>query len=130
MGEIVRLLARTAAQRQGLPVGRGGQPGTALVEEQHAKFLHGASQPCLRADEAPGAEARAALQIDQPRQIVAYPAARHGLSAEDLDLLTARIGVVERDREIAVGEDDAGVPVAAHKLLLNQMCHGQFSTRP
>lgn len=130
MGKIVGLLARASAQRQRLPVGGGRKAGAALVEEQHAELLHRPPQPGLRTDEATGPEARSALQIDQPRQIVAGLAAGDGFPAEELDLLTARIGVIERNREMTVGENDAGLPVTAQEMLLDQMFHGQFSTRP
>ncbi len=115
MRQVVGLLARPAAQWQGLPVGRGGQPGAALVQEQHPEFLHRPPQPGLRTGEAPGPEAGSPLQIEQPRQFLAGPGGGHHLAAEHLDLLTAGVGVVERHGEVTVGEDEAGLTVAVQE---------------
>ncbi len=69
-GEVLGLGLGPAALRQRLPVLRTGAAGAALVEEEDAVLLHRAAEPGLPADEAAGAEAGSALQIDQPRQLV------------------------------------------------------------
>ncbi|CAM5247419.1 hypothetical protein SBADM41S_12356 [Streptomyces badius] len=115
MGEVAGLLARAAAQRQGLPVGGGGETGPPLVQEQHPELAQGPAEPGLRTDEPARAEAGAALQIDQPGQFLAGPGGGDRFPAVHLDLLAGGVAVVEGHGEEAVGEDDAGLPVTAHK---------------
>ena len=87
---------------------RGGATGAALVEQQHAEVLERAVQP-RRAARVPGRarglEARAALQVHEPRPVAAV---RVGdLPREDGDRL-ARRPVVERDVELVLGDEQAG----------------------
>ena len=113
--QIVGLLARSAAQRQGLPVGRGGEAGAALVEEEHPEFLERPAQPGLPADEPAGAEAGTALQVHQPRQIRVRLGTGDGLACVQLDPLPRRVGVIQRNVEVVVGEDDAGLAIAGQE---------------
>ncbi len=119
VGEVGGLFARAAAQGQGLPVGRGGEAGAALVEQEHAEVAQGPAEPGFGADEAARAEAGAALQVDQPGQVVADAGGGDGFPAVDLDLLAAGVAVVEGHGEVPVGEDDSGLAVTAHGELLN-----------
>ena len=121
--EVVGLLARAAAQRQGLPGGRGGEPGPALVQEQYAELPYRPAQPGLRTDETACAEAGAALQVDQPGQLLGRLPGCHGFAGEELDRLAARVVVVEGNREPAVREDESGLAVAAQ----GNSCIGCFA---
>ncbi len=110
--EVFGLLGGGAAQGQRLPVQRGGQAGAALVQQQHPVVLEGALQPGLPADEAAGAAARSALQVQQPGQGLRVLAGGDHLSPVQLDPLPVRARVVQGDGEPVVGEDRAGLAVA------------------
>lgn len=112
VGQVVGLLGRSAAQRQGLPVDRGGAAGPALVEEQDAVLGQGPVEPRLPSDEPACAEAGAALQVQQPRQCPRVLAGGDDLAGVELDLLAVRVRVVQGDGEPVVGEDRSGLAVA------------------
>jgi len=111
VGEVVGLFGGAAAQRQGLAVCGRGVAGAALVEEQDAVLLEGAAQPGRLAHETVRPEAGAALEIDQPRQVLLRLVARDDLAGVELDRLPRRVVVVEGHGEVAVGEDDSGLAV-------------------
>ncbi len=104
VGQVGGLRGRVPAQRQGLPVGRGAQPGAALVEQQDAEGLGGLGHPAVQRAGARGLAARAALQEEQPRQ-------RRGvlvLGGDDLagehgDRFAGGFRVVKRDLEVVLG---------------------------
>ncbi len=112
VGEVVGLLGGAAAQREGLAVGGGGGAGAALVQEQDAVLLQGAAEPGGAADETVRLAAGAALEVEQPRQVLVRLVARDGLAGVQLDRLPGGVGVVEGHGETAVGEDDAWLAVA------------------
>lgn len=111
MREVVGLFARAAAQRERLPVGRGGAACAALVEEEHPVVLERPVEPGLLAGEPVGAESGAALEVEEPRQVRVFLADGHRLAGEQLDALALGVVVVERHGEAAVGEDDTGLAV-------------------
>lgn len=110
--EVFGLLAGTAAQREGLPVGGRGVTGAALVEQQDAELFQGPAEPGLPSDETIRPEAGAALEVDQPGQLLPRLVARDDLAGEELDGLPVRAVVVEGHGEAVVGEDDTGLAVA------------------
>jgi hypothetical protein len=110
--EVGGLFGGAPAQRKRLPVGGSGVAGAALVQEQDAELLQSAAEPGLLADEAVRPEAGAALEVEQPRQVLVRLVARDDLAGVELDRLPRRVVVVEGHGEVAVGEDDAGLAVA------------------
>ncbi len=106
-GEVVGLLGRAAAQRQGLPGRRGRAPGAALVEQQDPVVVQGPVQPAVPAQRPARPAARAALEVEQPGQVGVLLARRDHLAGVDLDPLALRRRVVQRQLEEMVGQDDA-----------------------
>jgi hypothetical protein len=97
-----------------LPVGGGGAARPALVKKQDPVIAQGPVQPGVPPDRPLRAEARAALQEEQPGQSGAGLAGRDDLPGEQLDLPAGRIGVIERDGEGQVGEHGARLAVRNH----------------
>ena len=71
VGQVVGLRPGAAQPGQGVPGGRRGPAGAALVQQQHPVVIQRPVQPGLPAEWARAAEPGAALQVDQPRQVCA-----------------------------------------------------------
>lgn len=111
--QIGGLFGGPAAQRQRLAVGGGGGAGAALVQEEDSELLQGAAEPGPLTDETICPEARTALEVEQPRQVVPVRlTAGDDLTGVQLDGLAPGVVVVQGHGETAVGEDDAGLAVA------------------
>ncbi len=113
-GQPLRLVARGADQREGLPVQRGGAPGAALVQQQHAVVVCGASEPAalqLGVRRTGGRVAWAAFEVEQPGAFGGGGTGGGDLAGEDLDLLAVGAVVVQRHREDMVGQPEPGLPV-------------------
>ena len=83
--EVVGLLLGRAEPGEGLPGGGCRPAGAALVEQQHAVVLQGATQPAGAAGRARRPAARTALQEEQPRQVLVALARRDHLAGEHRD---------------------------------------------
>ncbi len=83
------------------------------VALQGAVVLQGAVEPVLAAHGASGGEAGAALEADEPGQVVVLAGRCDGLARSDPYVLAGGGVVVERHVEVVVGEDEAGPAVAA-----------------
>ncbi len=111
--EALGLLGGAAVQRERLAGERGGVAGAALVEEEDAVVVQGTAEPGLPTDETIRPETGSALEVDQPRQVLAVRlVAGDGLTGVELDGLARGVLVVEGHGEVAVGEDDAGLAIA------------------
>jgi hypothetical protein len=103
-------------------------PGAALVQQQDPELLERAAEPGALADETVRSEAGAALEVDQPGEVLVRLVPGDDLPGEELDRLPRGVRVVERHGEASVGEDDAGLAVAD-----GQRCSrygGFFGPRP
>lgn len=109
--EVVGLFRGAAAQWKGLAVGGRGAAGAALVEQEDSVLLESAAEPGRSADETVRAEAGAALEVDQPGQVLPRLVTGDHLTGVELDRLARRGVVVEGHGEVVVGEDDAGLAV-------------------
>ncbi|MNH18608.1 hypothetical protein D3C79_783180 [compost metagenome] len=99
MAEIVRLLVRVEMGK-GLGVDGAGVAGAALIEQQYPKLLQGPLDPAAVGTGARGAKARAALQIEQPGELVVQPVlATEGAAEQGEGLLIVRLLVVEGHAE-------------------------------
>jgi len=114
MGQVVGLGPGVPEVGQGAPVGGGGAPGPALVEQQHPVVLQRPVQPALPPGGPQRAEPGTALQVQQPRQVGRGLVRRDHLSGEDLDLLAARPGVIQRHGEGVVDQDGSRLVVRGH----------------
>ena len=65
---------------------------------------------------------RAALEEDEPRQLVALAVGRDDLAREDGQLAAFRARVVERDVELVLAEDEVGRTVGcdAHRAIMSE----------
>ncbi len=93
-----------------------------LVEEQHAVLLERPGKPGL-VDELKRARRlapRAALEEDEPRQLVVLVVGRDDFAGEDGQLPAFRARVVERDVELVLAENEVGRTVGgdAHRTIL------------
>ena len=106
VGQVVGLLGRGALQ---LRADRARAPGAALIEQKHAEVGQGPLEPRrrrVRPRGPRGLRARAALEEEEQRALL--PLWSRQLAGEDAQPLAARVGVIERQRVLALGHDQAG----------------------
>jgi hypothetical protein len=106
--EVVGLLLRRAEPGEGLTGGWCRPAGAALVQQQHPVVLQRATQPAGAPGRARRPATRAALQVEQPRQVLVALAWRDHLAGEHGDRRRVGRGVVEWHDELVVGQQQAG----------------------
>ena len=125
VGAVVRqALGLLGPGQSGQRADRARAPGAALVEHEHAELVQRAVQPPRRARIARGARrlaARPALQEDEHRPVA--PVGVGDLAREDGDPLAVRARVVQRDRELVLGQQQAaGGEGGGHAWILYAAC--------
>src|SRR5262249_16685625 len=109
VGEVIGLLLGGQVVER---ADRRRAPRPALVEEQHAVVLERARDPARRGrrpHRTSRFEAAGALEEDEERPLAAVGVC--DLAREGGDALAVRPRVVERDRELVLGEDEPGAAI-------------------
>jgi hypothetical protein len=104
--EEVGLSMCVTARCHGLCVKRRAAAGPALVEEQDPELLASPAEPASRVIGARRREARAALQEDEPWELLLVFGGEDDLAREDDDALTRGVSVVKRYVELSVSEGE------------------------
>ena len=123
VGQVLGLLAGRHVRKR---PDRSRAARAALVEEQQPVVLERALPPGVvdQLEQARRLEPGAALEVDQPRQVVVLARRSDDLAREDGDRRAARLRVVERQLELVLGEDEVRRAVAgdSHPAIL--ICRG------
>src|SRR5512142_1529437 len=117
MRQVRRLLLRAHARQR---PDRRRAAGAALVEHQDAEVLERAGDPRqqrLGTGRPRRLGAGAALQVDEERLL--EPRRLGDLAREDRDPVAVGSRVVERHRELVLGQDEPGDPMLGHESILS-----------
>jgi hypothetical protein len=105
MLEVVRFFLRSGKGSQGLCGSRAAAGSAALVQEQNAVVFESSLEPAASLGRTRRSEAWTSLQKDQPGKIFIFLTRSADFASEDFDLRAGGIGMVQRDLEEVVGQD-------------------------